>query len=191
MKTRPFIVGFLAVAAAAALLLAACSSGGASEDDLAALQAQVDALGGAPSVGPTERFIEVTGFELKGTTNTGDLAAPDIDPSTLSDGFGYKPPGNDEDNPTNWTVETYVWGLGSDTAFQGDKVNLHFFIINGNEHEVWIEGPDGSTVVDEIEMNRGREYFLEFEASQAGVYRLICNNHEPTMTAEIVVLPQS
>jgi hypothetical protein len=189
MKTRLFIVGLLTMAAVAVLALAGCTSG-ASEEDLDALRAEVQALGEAPSVGPTERFIEVTGFELKGTTNTDDLAAPDVDPSTLSDGFGYKAPGFDEENPTNWRVETYLWGLGSDTAFQGDKINLHFFIINGNEHEVWIEGPDGSTVVDETMMNRGREYTFEFEASQAGVYRLVCNNHEPTMTAEIVVLPQ-
>jgi plastocyanin len=83
-----------------------------------------------------------------------------------------------------------MWSPGNMTAFQGDKVNLHFFIVNGNEHEVWVEGPDGSTVVDETEMNRGREYTFTFDASQAGVYRLVCNNHEPTMTAELVVLPQ-
>ncbi len=170
MKTRLYIVGFLALAAVAALVLAGCTSG-ASEEDLDALQAQVDALGGAPSsVGPVERFIEVTGFEIKGSTSSDELAPPEIDPSTLSDGFGYKAPGEyDEDNPTKWQVATYMWSPGNMTAFQGDKVNLHFFIVNGNEHEVWVEGPDGSTVVDEAEMNRGREYTFEFEATQAGV----------------------
>ncbi len=190
MKTRLYIVGLLAMAAVAALLVAGCTSG-VSQEDLDALQAEIDALDGAPSVAPVERFIEVTGFEIKGSTSSDELAPPEIDPSTLSDGFGYKAPGvYDEENPSKWQVATYMWSPGNMTAFQGDKVNLHFFIVNGNEHEVWVEGPDGSTVVDEIEMNRGREYTFEFEATQAGVYRLICNNHEPTMTAELVVLPQ-
>jgi plastocyanin len=190
MKARITIVGLLAVAAVALVVLAACTSG-ASEEDLDALQAQVDALGVAPSVATVERFIEVTGIEIKGGTSTDSLAAPDVDPSTLSDGFGYKAPGvYDEENPTKWQVASYMWTPGNMTAFQGDKINLHFFIINGDEHTTWVEGPDGSTVVDETEMNRGREYTLTFDATQAGVYRLICNEHEPTMTAEIVVLPQ-
>jgi hypothetical protein len=187
VKTRLFVGGIL-VLAAAALSLAACSSG-ASEEDLDALEAKVDALSGGSGLDPVDRFIEVTGFEVKGTTSQTKLDAPSDNPEDSSDGFGYDPPGFDESNPDNWRVASYMWNLGSDTAFQGDEINLHFFILNGNEHTVWVEGPDGSTVVDEIEMNRGREYNFTFTASQAGVYRLVCNNHEPTMTAEIVVVP--
>jgi plastocyanin len=39
-------------------------------------------------------------------------------------------------------------------------------------------------------MNRGREYQISLRVTKAGVYRLICETHEPTMTAEIVVLPR-
>jgi plastocyanin len=46
-------------------------------------------------------------------------------------------------------------------------------------------------VVQDIEMNRGRTYDLDFEATQAGVYQLVCSTHAPTMTADIVVIPQS
>jgi len=193
-KRLRLAIPLLLAVAAGLVLLAGCSSDVSEEDleavqaDLAALQATVDGLDGGSSVAPVNRLIEVTGFEIKGSTSTDDLAAPDIDPSTLSDGFGYKAPGvYDEDNPSKWQVATYMWSPGNMSANQGDSISLHFFIVNGNEHEVWVEGPDGSTVVDETEMNRGREYTIEFNADQAGVYRLICNNHEPTMTAELVV----
>jgi plastocyanin len=54
-----------------------------------------------------------------------------------------------------------------------------------------VEAPDGSKVVEDIEMNRGRDYNLKFDATQAGVYKLVCSTHAPTMTAETVVLPTS
>jgi plastocyanin len=181
----------LMIAGVALLAIAAGCTSGASEEDLDALRAEIQALDGAPSIDPVDRLIEVTGFEIKGTTNTEDLAVPEVDPSTLSAGYGYKAPGFDEDNPTNWRVETYIWGPGNMTAFQGDKIDLHTFILNGNSHTVRVEGPDGSTVVEDIEMNRGRDYNLKFDATQAGVYKLICLTHEPTMTADIVVLPTS
>ena len=181
----------LMIAGVALLAIAAGCTSGASEEDLDALRAEIQALDGAPRIDPVERLIEVTGFEIKGTTNTEDLAVPEVDPSTLSAGYGYKAPGFDEDNPTNWRVETYIWGPGNMTAFQGDKINLHTFILNGNSHTVRVEGPDGSTVVEDVEMNRGRTYNLKFDATQAGVYKLICITHEPTMTADIVVLPTS
>ncbi len=167
----------LALAAGAVLLLAACG------DD--------DDGGGGISIPPTNRLIEVTGFEVKGTTNTDDLAAPEVDPKTLSAGYGYNAPGFDEDSPNNWRVASYMWNAGDTTAFQGDSMNLHVFILNGNSHNVWVEAPDGSKVVDDIEMNRGRTYNLEFDATEAGVYKLVCSTHGPTMTAEIVVIPQS
>jgi len=188
--------------AAGLILLAGCSSDVSEEDleaiqaDLAALQADVEALDsptgdGPASVGPTDRLIEVTAFEVKGTTNTDDLAVPDVDPKTLSAGFGYNAPGFDEDSPNNWRVASYMWTPGNMVAFQGDSIDLHTFVLNGNFHNVWVEDPDGTKVVQDIEMNRGRSYNLEFDATEAGVYKLVCSTHGPTMTAEIVVIPQS
>ena len=183
-------IALLLAMASGALLLAACSSDGdvgPVEDRVSAVESDLAAL--LPP--PTEHFIEVTAFEVKGATSANDLAPPDVDPSTLSDGFGFKGPGDyDPDNPDKWQVASYMWLPGQMVAYQGDTLNLHFFILNGNEHAVWIEGPDGETVVDETEMNRGREYNMSASVATAGVYRLICNNHEPTMTAEIVVLPR-
>ncbi len=190
-RARLLVPLMLMIAGVALLAIAAGCTSGASEEDLDALRAEIQALDGAPSIDPVDRLIEVTGLEIKGTTNTEDLAVPEVDPSTLSAGYGYKAPGFDEDNPTNWRVETYIWGPGNMTAFQGDKIDLHTFILNGNSHMVRVEGPDGSTVVEDIEMKRGRTYNLKFDATQAGVYKLICLTHAPTMTADIVVLPTS
>ena len=190
-RARLLVPLMLMIAGVALLAIAAGCTSGASEEDLDALRAEVQALDGAPTIDPVDRLIEVTGFEIKGTTNTDDLAVPEVDPSTLSSGYGYKAPGFDDDNPTDWRVETYIWGPGNMSAFQGDTIDLHTFILNGNSHTVRVEGPDGSTVVEDVEMNRGRTYNLKFDATQAGVYKLICLTHEPTMTADIVVLPTS
>lgn len=190
-RARLLVPLMLMIAGVALLAIAAGCTSGASEEDLDALRAEIQALDSAPSIDPVDRLIEVTGFEIKGTTNTEDLAVPEVDPSTLSAGYGYKAPGFDEDNPSDWRVETYIWGPGNMTAFQGDTIDLHTFILNGNSHTVRVEGPDGSTVVEDVEMNRGRTYNLKFDATQAGVYKLICLTHAPTMTADIVVLPTS
>jgi plastocyanin len=60
------------------------------------------------------------------------------------------------------------------------------FVVNGDTHVTHLEAPDGS-IVDEITMNRGREYTLNFKADQTGYYTLHCNNHGPTMNAKILV----
>ena len=174
---------------------------GAVEQDVTGLESKVAGLeskvtgveSGVGKIGAPAGQVEffVTGVEWKGTTSANDLDAPSIDPATLSDGYGYKGPGVlDSDNPDNWQVASYVWTPGSMVAYEGDTVALNFFIINGNTHSTWVEGPDGAEVVQELEMNRGREYSLSFAATKAGVYRLICNEHEPTMTANILVLPR-
>jgi plastocyanin len=143
----------------------------------------------ADSIPPaTTRTIEVTAFEIKGSTHASELAPPSSDPSMLSNGYGFKGVGVYEADSDKWQVATYLWSPGEIVAYQGDTLNLHFFVINGNIHTVWIEGPDGETVVDEIEMNRGREYNISLRPTKAGVYRLICDEHDPSMTAEIVVL---
>lgn len=200
MRTRTVVV--IAVALAATLL-AACGGDdvGPVEDRVAALASEVDGVEDdlrtvavdleALVPEATDRFIEVTAFEIKGTTSRTSLDPPSVDPSTLSDGYGYNAPGFDEGNPDNWRVASYLWNPGQLVAYQGDTLNLHFFILNGNEHVVWVEDPDGNVVADVTEMNRGREYDFVVNAVKPGVYQLICSTHGPTMTAEILVLPRT
>jgi len=168
---------------------------GAAEQSIAAAQAKVTALEAkagkiAAPAGKVE-FV-VTGVELKGSTVTKDLAVPPVNPKTLSDGYRYKEPGvADKADATKWEVSTYVWAPGAMTALQGDQVTARIFIVNGDKHTTWIEGPDGAEVVKEQEQNRGREYLMTFTAAQAGNYKLVCNEHDPTMRAVITVLPRS
>lgn len=155
----------------------------------AAGAAGADGADGGFAASAGAKHFYVTGVEWKGTTSSDKLAPPSVDPSGLSDGYGFNPEGFDSGNALNWRVASYVWTPGSMVAYEGDKIDLTFFIINGNEHTTWVEAPDGSDATGEVEMNRGREYEMSFTATEAGTYRLICNNHEPSMTAYIQVLP--
>ncbi len=186
------VLGCIALIIAFVFGLAACDGG--TDDgisDNADTAAEVEAALAALLPPPTNHLIEVTALEVKGSTSTDDLAAPDVDPSTLSAGFGYKAPGAyDTDNPDQWQVASYMWNPGQMVAYQGDTLDLHVFVLNGNTHETRIEDPNGNIVGDVVVMNRGREYDLSANLESAGVYRLICSTHSPTMTAEIVVMPR-
>lgn len=138
-----------------------------------------------------ERTFFVTGVEYKGSTSTKDLAAPEIDPKTLGDGYRYKKPGEaDKSDPTKWEVSSYRWEPGLMTVFQGDRVNLVGFIVNGDKHKTWIEDPTGQAVVKEQTWQRGREYKVSFTADKPGYYILHCDEHDPGMTAYILALPR-
>ena len=136
----------------------------------------------------SEVTFDISMIEIKGSTD--GIPPPEDNPLELSAGYRYKAPGEyDADNPDKWQVSSYMFSPAAMTVAQGDKVNLRIFGVNGDEHVVWLEGPDGSTVVDAAIMNRGREYNVEFAADQAGYYTLHCGNHAPTMTASIFALP--
>lgn len=165
------------------------------EGNVASLQGKVTSVEGKAGklVAPAGKIeFTVTGVEWKGSTVTKDLAVPPVDPRTLSDGYRYKAPGDaDKADATKWEVSTYVWQPGAMTVLQGDEVALRIFIVNGDKHPTWVEGPDGKEVAKEQELNRGREYLVKFTASQAGAYKLVCNNHDPTMRAVVTVLPRA
>ncbi len=176
------------VAALFGLAVVACST------DVTPLESRVGAVEDrvANLVPPPEvKQFYVTGVEWKGTTSADELAPPSVDPTTLSRGYGFKGPGIlDLSSPEKWQVATYTWTPGSMVAYEGDTVELTAFIVNGDHHETRLVAPDG-TEIEAIDMNRGREYKLAFEASQAGLYRLVCDTHAPTMAANITVLPRS
>lgn len=172
---RHRLVAMGSLAVLLATLSVACGSGDKYVDSIPA---------------PETRDIQITAFEIKGSTNASALAPPDVDPATLSLGYGFKDVGVYEADSDKWQVASYMWSPGEITAFQGDTLNLNFFVLNGNEHETLIQGPDGEVVVAPFMMNRGREYKISLSVASPGVYRLICTTHAPTMTADIVVLPR-
>jgi len=145
------------------------------------------ACGDDDSVGAeaSDVTFDVEVIEIKGATD--GIDPPSIDPTTLSAGYGFKPPGvYDADNPNKWQVATYLYSPGAMSVVAGDDVTLRFFGINGDSHIMWVEDPDGNKVTDEVELNRGRELTLNFTADELGHYKIVCATHAPTMTADIL-----
>lgn len=138
----------------------------------------------------TTHSISMTVMEVKGATTADKLSPPDINPKSLSGGYGYKGPGEvDKDNPGKWQVSSYLFVPDFVTIKQGDKVKLTIFVVNGNGHDVVLTDPDGRVVMESTTWRRGREYKVEFKTKKAGSYRLTCMSHPPTMTATFYVLP--
>lgn len=203
------------VLTAGALVLAACTSTQPLEDKISKVETQAKSVEtqakslegkvtaietqakglegrlGKVAIASGERTFPITGIEYKGSTTTKDLAVPQVDPAKLSDGYRYKGPGvADKSDPAKWEVSSYRFEPGFLMVTQGDKVTLLTFIVNGDKHDVWLQGPDGKEVVKKQDLNRGREYKIAFAAEQVGFYKLICEVHDPTMNAHILVLPR-
>ncbi len=175
----------IALSLVIAVTASACATG-VSEERVAGIENQI----GKVSEPTTERHFYITVAEIKGYTS--GIEAPSVNPKDLSDGYGFYPAGTvDPERPDRWGVGAYFFMPASMIAFQGDKVSLTTIVLNGDEHTIWIEGPDGNEASGEELWNRGREYKTSFIASKAGTYILHCDNHEPTMTAYIQVLPRT
>ena len=140
---------------------------------------------------PTTHTIFMTGMEVKGATTADNLPPPSLNPKDLSKGYGFKPPGEaDKGDPKKWEVSSYIFSPAFVTVRQGDTVKLTVFIVNGDEHQVWVAAPDGKRVVAATKWNRGREYTVQFAAEKIGIYQLVCSEHAPSMVATFLVVPR-
>jgi plastocyanin len=130
---------------------------------------------------PVERTIYMEAVEPKGTTNVAKEPFPG---QALPPGGGYilKEP----DEKGDWVVETYVWNPRQVVVHEGDTVHLQIIGINGASHEASIEG-----YVESFTVERGKITTLNFTAERPGVFKILCTTHQPSMTAELVVLPRS
>ena len=135
--------------------------------------------------------IFMNAVEYKGSTSTEKLAPPAVNPATQSKGYVLKAPGEaDKTAPQVWEIDSYALTPGFVTVQQGDTVTLQVLVVNGDKHEVGVLGPDGPVVVPKATWNRGVEYRVSFVAEKVGTYKLSCETHAPTMTANILVLPR-
>jgi plastocyanin len=133
----------------------------------------------------------VNAVEYKGSTTTEKLAPPQVNPTTLSQGYAYKGPGEANTTaPQQWEVESYAFAPGFVTVQQGDAVAVRAFVVNGDKHDVSVLAPDGQVVVPTATWTRGGEYQISFKAEKVGTYKLSCAIHAPSMTANIFVLPR-
>ncbi len=146
------------------------------------------ACAGQATVPSGERVFYINALETKGGTD--GIAPPEVNPETLGKTFAYWPPGTvDSSKPDKWQVSSYQFNPSAMTVFQGDRVKLVLFVVNGDVHKDRIVDPDGNVVVDETEHNRGRQYEITFTADKAGIYQLRCKEHKEFMRALITVVP--
>ncbi len=149
---------------------------------LALLLALVAAACGSAASAPVaaKRTIYMTALEYKGTTEVAKEAFPT---SKLPEGAGYvrKAP-----QGATWETSTYRWEPGSITVYQGDEVELQIFGVNGANHPSKVEGYEQAFVV-----KRGELTTVSFKADKAGIFRILCGTHAPSMTGTLVVLPRA
>ena len=142
--------------------------------------------------GSVEFFVTATEFEGEASISGKEkVPTPKVDPEDLSDGYEYEKPG--EANPNEgdvFKVASYGFSPSFMGVRQGDTVALRIFGVGG-VHKIWVEAPNGDEVFKVQKMFPGREYLKVFKASQSGIYNLKCDNHEPTMTARILVLSKT
>ena len=131
-----------------------------------------------PASGPRERTIYIAAVEPKGGAHVDHEPFP---ATALPDGGGYAIKKPDEKG--RWEVSTYRWDPGTIVVNQGDRVTLEIIGINGNEHPFTIEGYWLNGVV-----RRGQLTRLTFTADKAGIFKIICRTHSPSMQADLVVL---
>jgi len=119
--------------------------------------------------------------EPKGGTNVSQEPFPN--PALLPAGGGYvlKAP----DSTGRWEVSTYQWQPGFIVVNQGERVTLEIIGINGTEHLSSLP-----PYVDTFTVKRGQLTKVTFTASRAGIFPIVCVNHQPSMTGYLVVLPK-
>ncbi len=145
------------------------------------LAAGCTALSPTSTAQPVDRVITMAAVEPKGGVTVDSEPYPS-QALPASAGYGLKPP----DATGRWEVSTYRWDPGTIVVNQGDRVTLEIIGINGKEHPVRIDGYDAKGVV-----RRGNVTRLNFTASKAGVFPIICDAHQPAMQASLVVLGTS
>ena len=89
--------------------------------------------------------------------------------------------------PDGTEIETYQWYPGTIYAKKGDSVELRIRGIHGESHPFIIEG-----MQIKEEVRKGEETIVRFEATEKGIFKLICLTHQDgeshgPMVAHIVV----
>lgn len=135
------------------------------------------ACGTTQAPAATKRTVYMTALEYKGSTEVAKEAFPN---SPLPSGGGYvrKAPADGK-----WETSTYRWEPGTIVVYQGDEVDLQIWGVNGADHPAKIEGYDKT-----FNVKRGQLTTLSFKADKAGVFRILCDIHNPSMTGTLVVL---
>ncbi len=126
-----------------------------------------------------ERTIHMAAIEPKGEASADEEPFP-TDPLPAGGGYVLEEP----DAEGNWVVETYRWLPSEVTVVEGDKVTMEILGVNGASHPSTIEGYGL-----DFEVKRGQVTTVQFTADKPGIFRFVCQVHQPTMTGSLIVLP--
>lgn len=135
------------------------------------------ACGSANAPAATKRTIHMTALEYKGST---EVAKEPFPAAEVPGGGGYilKKPVDGK-----WETSTYRWEPGTIVVYQGDDVELKIWGVNGADHPARIEGYGNA-----FNVKRGQLTTVTFKADKPGVFRILCDVHNPSMTGTLVVL---
>lgn len=132
------------------------------------------------TIKPASRVLYVKAVEPKGAANVKDEPAP-TKPLPMGGGYVYKSP----DKTGRWEVSSYTFLPDQITVYQGDKVELNFFGINGKLHTIMME-----KYVKEFKLHRGELVTVSFTADAVGTFEMHCDEHKPSMHGYLTVLPR-
>lgn len=128
-----------------------------------------------------ERVVYMALIEPKGGVTVDKEPFPG---TQMPKGGGYvlNPP-----NPQGrWEVSVYQFSPATVVVRQGERVTLEMVGINGAKHSVHIDKyvPNHSVV------KRGEIGRVKFTADTPGVFKIHCEEHQPSMEGTLVVLPR-
>ena len=127
-----------------------------------------------------KRTFTIAAVEMKGGVTVDKEPFP---ADALPAGAGYVL--NKPDQTGRWEVSVYMWSPSQIIVNQDDEVTLEFVGINGANHPTTIAGYDKSFV-----LKRGQVTKISFKADKPGLFSIQCGTHQPSMAAELIVLPR-
>lgn len=128
-----------------------------------------------------ERVVYMALIEPKGGVTVDKEPFPG---TQMPKGGGYmlNPP-----NPQGrWEVSVYQFSPATVIVRQGERVTLEMVGINGAKHSVHID----KYVPNQSVVKRGEIGRVKFTADTPDVFKIHCEEHQPSMEGTLVVLPR-
>ena len=133
-----------------------------------------------------KRTIYINLVEPKGGTNVKDEPYPATELPAGKEGTPGGLAIKEPDETGRWQVSAYVFDPSTVVVNQGDEVTLNFFGINGKEHSIHID----EYIEHHFTIHRGELVSKTFVASEPGIFKMHCQEHEPNMVGQLIVLPR-
>jgi plastocyanin len=138
------------------------------------------------SVQGEQRTIYINLIEPKGGTNVKNEPYPATELPAGKEGTPGGLAIKEPDETGRWQVSAYVFDPSTVVVYQGDEVTLNFFGINGKEHSIHID----EYIKHHFTIHRGELVSKTFVASEPGIFKMHCQEHEPNMVGQLIVLPR-